>query len=135
MCKGIKYLSSLFSDPLSSPLQPQQHHLPRQRRVWREEQVLSSFLRIVFQVHYCSNSYNLFLKNISLKLKSSITFNRKALRPCKGHFWTDKYWQIFLKYIGIAISVETREHIYLPSLKSKYKLPIKRLQHKTPDGI
>ena len=54
-------------------------------------QFLPNFLRIIFQVHYCSisfNSYN-FLKNISLKLKSSITFDKKALQPCKGHFWTD----------------------------------------------
>ncbi len=118
MCKGINIFPFFFQSFFARkhlPFEPKQRH-PLVRNECDESdivakhfrsaksqflQFLPNFLRIIFQVHYCSisfNSYN-FLKNISLKLKSSITFDRKALQPvqklncqfknCKGHFWTD----------------------------------------------
>ena len=134
MCKGIKYLSSLFSDPLSSHLQlPKRRHLPCQRRVWRERHrrqpfrsAKSQFLRHIFlQIPFryiTVKNLTICWKILVFKLKSSITFDRKALQPCKGHFWTDGIGKIFWKYIWhchFRWNTWTT-FVYFP----KYKLPI-----------
>jgi hypothetical protein len=136
MCKGIKYLSSLFSDPLprhtlvidivkvSNERDIVANHFDRPRASF-----LPNYLRIIFQVHYCSNPYNLFLKNISLKLKSSLTFDRKALRPCKGHFWTVDICRNIRKshfHNWLLLNRHFRHvNICLPSLKILAKVNIK----------
>jgi hypothetical protein len=81
---------------------------------------LPNFLRIIFQVHYCSISFNYynFLKNISLKLKSSITFDRKALQPCKGHFWTDGISKFSENILALPFSA-TLTFVYFPKILAK----------------